>query len=80
MSNRMRTLTPSEMEKLPHCRWSWDSHAKCFEDKPPTETKFCVRCCMEELLNVLVHPDGQPDGVQCLDGLAAMLKELKVLE
>jgi hypothetical protein len=81
MSDRVRTLTSSEIQKLPRCRWSWDSHAKCFDQvKEPVETLLCIKCCMEGLLYVLVHPDGQPDAIHALDGLAAMLKEIKVLE
>lgn len=87
MSNRFRTLTPQEREALPRCRWSWDTNAKCFDEvrviatmTRPVETKLCVKCCMEGLLYCLVHPDSQPDAVHALDGLAAMLKELRVLE
>lgn len=80
MTSRVRSLTAQEIEKLPQCRYSWDSHTKCFEIKQPQETKACLRCCMEGMIAALGHEDNIAVSVHCLDGLAIVLKELKMLE
>jgi len=70
-----KMLSPSEMEKLPHCKYS--DMGRCDYDKPH-DPKHCVMCSYERCFNDLRH-ENLSDAMYSLVVLMRVLKELDAI-
>lgn len=70
-----KLLSPSDMEKLPHCKYS--DLGKCDYEKPH-DPKCCVMCCYERCFGNLSH-ERLADAMYSLVVFMCVLKELDVL-
>lgn len=72
----MKTLTPTELEKLPKC--TYDTFGKCHIEIEKRVVKECVMCRLDGILGDLEY-NHSASAVHGLDILKIILEELDVI-
>lgn len=75
----MRTLTRSEMERLPHCRYSHFSKCMFADELSKSDEgkrqRQCLQCAMSGLSEALLK-DMPSGGMMCFDAMERILEEI----